>query len=59
MYGLLWRALPGPIAVRVLICLLLAALVVAGCFQWLFPWIAELLPVIDPNVGALARTPTP
>ena len=44
MYGVLWRILPGPAWVRVLILVVLAAAVVAACFTWLFPAIAPHLP---------------
>jgi hypothetical protein len=44
MYGLLWRLLPGPWQVRVLLSLVLLVAVVAVCFLWLFPAIAPYLP---------------
>jgi len=37
MYGWMWRRLPGPLPVRLLLVLALAAVVVAVCFGWLFP----------------------
>lgn len=39
MYGALWRVLPGPWWVRVLILLVLAAAVLAACVLWVFPWV--------------------
>ena len=42
MYGYFWRRLPGPVPVRIGICLALLALVVAVCFAWLFPWVCLL-----------------
>lgn len=61
MYGALWRALPGPAWVRVLILLVLAAGVVLACFEWLFPVVAEYMPFNDPNVqtGDAAALPVP
>lgn len=50
MYAALWRALPGPVLVRILILVALAALVVAVCFRWVFPWVADLLPLNDAPV---------
>ena len=50
MYGWLWRALPGPVWLRVLLLLLAAVVVVAVCFQWVFPAIAPLLPFNDITV---------
>ncbi len=43
MYAALWRVLPGPWWVRVLILLLIAAAIVYGLFFWVFPWVSELL----------------
>lgn len=50
MYGWLWRALPGPAWVRVLLVVLLAAAVVAACFTWVFPAIAPHMPFNDITV---------
>ena len=44
MYGPLWRLLPGPWPVKVLLSLILVAAVVAVCFLWLFPAIAPYMP---------------
>lgn len=44
MYGALWRILPGPAWVRVLILLVLVAAVVAACFTWVFPALAPYMP---------------
>ncbi|WP_192796664.1 hypothetical protein [Serinicoccus kebangsaanensis] len=52
MYAALWRVLPGPVAVRLALLLLLAAVVVVVCFAWVFPTIAPLLPINDPDVQA-------
>ena len=51
MYAVLWRALPGPAFVRVLLLLLLAALVVVVCFEWVFPLVASWLPYDETTVG--------
>jgi len=37
--------------VRAVLCLALAALVVAACFTWLFPWVSTLLPFTESTVG--------
>lgn len=39
MYGALWRVLPGPWWVRLLILLLLVAAVLAALVIWVFPWV--------------------
>ena len=44
MYGLLWRALPGPKALKVVELVVLAAIVIAVLFTWVFPAIAPLMP---------------
>ncbi len=51
MYGWLWRALPGPLPVRLLIALLLLLAVVALLLLVVFPRVEELLPYNDVNVG--------
>ena len=56
MYGWLWRSLPGPAPVRVLLLAVLAAVVLAVLFQVVFPALAPLVPVNDGTVdGAGAR----
>ena len=44
IYAAIWRVLPGPLVVRVLLALVLVLAVVALCFLWLFPLLAPLLP---------------
>ena len=50
IYAALWRVLPGPAPIKVLLCLVLAFVVVAFCFVWLFPRIAPLMPFNDNTV---------
>lgn len=50
MYGLLWRVLPGPAWLRVLLLLLLGAAAVLACFEWLFPWLSQYVPMNDNTV---------
>lgn len=50
MYAALWRALPGPWWVRVLILLVLAAAVVYGLFMWVFPWVSQFVNPQDVTV---------
>ena len=40
----IWRALPGPLPVRLLLAAVLLLAVVAFCFLWLFPRIADHMP---------------
>jgi hypothetical protein len=51
MYGWLWRAIPGPRWLRVVVLAVAAAAVLAACFTWVFPAIAPLMPFNDTTVG--------
>jgi len=44
MYGAVWRLLPGPLAIRLVVALLLLLAVVTACFLWLFPAVAPYVP---------------
>ncbi|MCC6495658.1 MAG: hypothetical protein IT193_05305 [Propionibacteriaceae bacterium] len=50
-YGLVWRLLPGPRALKVIEAVLLAAAVVAVLFIWVFPQIAPYMPFNETTVG--------
>lgn len=50
-YGWLWRILPGPIAVRIVLAVVLTLVVVAVLFTWVFPAIAPLVPFNDNTIG--------
>jgi hypothetical protein len=50
MYGWLWRHLPGPVAVRVLLSALLVAVVLAVLFTAVFPAVEPMLPFDDSAV---------
>ncbi len=43
MYAALWRILPGPAWLRVLVLVAAAAVVVYGLFTFVFPWVSTLL----------------
>lgn len=52
MYAALWRVLPGPWWVRVVILLVLVAAVLAACVFWIFPAIQPIVsPAPDVTVG--------
>lgn len=55
MYGWLWRLLPGPVAVRALLAVLLAAAVAGLLWTVVFPAVEPLLPFDDSAVGTPAR----
>ena len=44
MYVWVWRHLPGPIAVRLLLTLVLSFLVLYLLFEHVFPWVDPKLP---------------
>lgn len=41
MYGALWRVLPGPVWLKLLILLVVVAAVLLACDLWVFPWAQE------------------
>ena len=51
MYAWLWRHLPGPTAVRVLVSVLRAAAVRAVCCEGVYPAIAPHMPFNPTTVG--------
>ena len=51
MYGALWRALPGPIWVRILFVLILVAAVLFVLDLWVFPWVDALINNQEATVG--------
>ncbi len=58
IYGAIWRALPGPTALRALLALVLVFAAVAFCFLWLFPRIAPHMPFNDNTVDTAAPRAT-
>ena len=50
MYAALWRALPGPVWLRVLILLMLAVVVLYALVSWVFPWVDQLIASEDVTV---------
>lgn len=50
MYGALWRVLPGPVWLRLILVLLLAAAVVYALFTWVFPWVDAIINPIEVTV---------
>lgn len=56
MYGWIWNHLPGPTAVRALICALAFAGLVLVLFTWVFPWLEPRLPFTDVTVEGWSST---
>ncbi|WP_139415626.1 DUF4175 domain-containing protein [Agromyces laixinhei] len=50
MYGALWRVLPGPVWLRIILMLLLVAAAVFALFTWVFPWVDGILNPINVTV---------
>ncbi len=50
MYGALWRVLPGPVWVRVLILVGMAAVVLTALVLWVFPFVDQLTAPQDVTV---------
>lgn len=50
MYGWIWRHLPGPLPVRLLVAAALVAAAVLLLFTVVFPWAETSLPFIDVTV---------
>ena len=51
MYAALWRVLPGPAWVRVLILLILVAAILYGLFWYVFLWISQFVTPQESTVG--------
>ena len=50
MYGALWRVLPGPWWVRLLIVLVLVAAITASLVLWVFPYVDQYVTPQDVTV---------
>ncbi|QNE36185.1 hypothetical protein [Leifsonia shinshuensis] len=51
MYGALWRILPGPVWLRILILIALFVVVLWALVTWVFPWVDSLLGPQEGTVG--------
>ncbi|MGO1714245.1 MAG: hypothetical protein ACTHYS_04095 [Ancrocorticia populi] len=51
MYGLIWRALPGPKWLKFIEALILILVIVGVLFEVVFPWVAANIPAFDNTVG--------
>jgi hypothetical protein len=51
MYGALWRVLPGPVWVRILILVVLAAAAITALSIWVFPLVQNIVTPQDATVG--------
>jgi len=51
MYAALWRLLPGPLWVRIIIATVLLAGVLTGLVLWVFPWAEQFTAPAEVTVG--------
>ncbi|MCU1558801.1 MAG: hypothetical protein JWN09_2796 [Microbacteriaceae bacterium] len=51
MYGALWRLMPGPIWLRVVLMVLFFAVILAVLILVVFPWLNTFVNVNDNTVG--------
>lgn len=51
MYAALWRILPGPTWVRILILIVIVAVLLVALVQWVFPWASATLLPQESTVG--------
>ena len=52
MYAAIWRLLPGPVWVRILLVLVLLAAVLYSLATWVFPWVDTMVNQQEVTVGA-------
>jgi len=51
MYAALWRLMPGPVWLRVILFILFFAAVLAALVLFVFPWLNTFVNVNDVTVG--------
>jgi uncharacterized membrane protein len=51
MYGALWRLMPGPIWLRVILMVLFFAIILAVLILFVFPWLDTFVNVNNNTVG--------
>lgn len=51
MYGLIWRALPGPTWLRTLEAIALVGIAIFALFEWGYPWFNDTFIGVDPSLG--------
>jgi len=52
MYAALWKLLPGPLWVRIILAMVLLAGVLAVLVLWVFPWAEQFTAPPEVTVGA-------
>lgn len=52
MYGWIFRALPGPLWVRIILSVMLVLAAVTLLMVFVFPWISQFNPLTDSTIGS-------
>lgn len=52
MYAALWRLLPGPLWLRIILVLLLVAAALFSLVTWVFPWVQTLIDTPEVTIEA-------
>ncbi len=52
MYGWIFRHLPGPLWVRIVMTLVFLVVAVLVLMQFVFPWLSQFSPLNDSTIGA-------
>ena len=50
MYGYLWRLIPGPVIVKLIVTLIVAVAVFFLLMEVVFPWVSTMMPYNDVSV---------
>jgi hypothetical protein len=53
MYGWIFRHLPGPLWMRIIVSILLIAGAVLLLLQLVFPWLSQFNPLTDSTIGTI------
>jgi len=53
MYGWIFRHLPGPLWVRIIVSILLIVGAVLLLLQFVFPWLSQFNPLTDSTIGTI------
>ncbi|WP_167133654.1 hypothetical protein [Arthrobacter sedimenti] len=52
MYGWIFRTLPGPLWMRVILSVILVLTAVAVLMVFVFPWFSQFNPLTDSTIGS-------
>lgn len=52
MYGWIFRTLPGPLWMRIMLSVILVLMVVAMLMVFVFPWVSQFNPLTDSTIGS-------